>query len=101
MRLGENLEESISRINSACHNPEFNTESSLIITSRKYRAEQINEEMLNLIEGPATAAKSREQGDLNENDLPAPRELRVKEDAKSCLLKMIQMVAGSMAPLEL
>ena len=82
MRLGANLEESIARINSACHNPEFDTESSLIITSRKYRAEQINEEMLNLIEGPATAAKSREQGDLNENDLPAPRELRVKEDAK-------------------
>jgi hypothetical protein len=87
VRLGENLEESISRINSACHNPEFNTESSLIITSRKYRAEQINEEMLNLIEGPATAAKSREQGDLNENDLPAPRELRVKEDAKVMFIK--------------
>ena len=87
VRLGANLEESIARINSACHNPEFDTESSLIITSRKYRAEQINEEMLNLIEGPATAAKSREQGDLNENDLPAPRELRVKEDAKVMFIK--------------
>ena len=87
VRLGENLDESISRINNACFNPEFDTESSLIITSRKYRAEQINEEMLNLIEGPATAAKSREQGDLNENDLPAPRELRVKEDAKVMFIK--------------
>jgi len=87
IRLGTNLEESIKRINSQCHNPEFDTESSLIITSRKYRAEQINEEMLNLIEGPATAAKSREQGELNENDLPAPRELRIKEDAKVMFIK--------------
>jgi hypothetical protein len=87
VRLGQNLEESIETINQTCHNPEFDTESSLIITSRKYRAEQINEEMLNLIDGPATAAKSKEQGELNENDLPAPRELRVKEDAKVMFIK--------------
>ncbi len=87
IRLGKNLENSIKKINKTCHNPEFDTESSLIITSRKYRAEQINEEMLNLIDGPATAAKSKEQGELNENDLPAPRELRVKEDAKVMFIK--------------
>ena len=87
VRLGQNLEESIKTINQTCHNPEFDTESSLIITSRKYRAEQINEEMLNLLDGPATAAKSKEQGELNENDLPAPRELRVKEDAKVMFIK--------------
>ncbi len=87
VRLGQNLEESVKTINQTCHNPEFDTESSLIITSRKYRAEQINEEMLNLIDGPATAAKSKEQGELNENDLPAPRELRVKEDAKVMFIK--------------
>src|SRR6056300_1521626 len=87
IRLGKNLEASIKKINQTCHNPEFDTELSLIITSRKYRAEQINEEMLNLIDGPATAAKSKEQGELNENDLPAPRELRVKEDAKVMFIK--------------
>ena len=87
VRLGQNLGESIKTINQTCHNPEFDTESSLIITSRKYRAEQINEEMLNLIDGPATAVKSKEQGELNENDLPAPRELRVKEDAKVMFIK--------------
>ena len=43
--------------------------------------------MLNLIDGPATAVKSKEQGELNENDLPAPRELRVKEDAKVMFIK--------------
>merc|ERR1711965_432590 len=87
IRLGNDLEDSINSINRACYNPEFTNESSMIITTRKYRAEQINEEMLNLIEGPATAAKSKEQGELNENDLPAPRELRVKEDAKVMFIK--------------
>ena len=46
IRLGENLEDSINQINRACFNPDFENESSLIITTRKYRAEQINEEML-------------------------------------------------------
>ena len=87
VRLGKNLESSINMINKTCHNPEFDTESSLIITSRKYRAEQINDEMLSRIDGPITAAKSKEQGELNENDLPAPRELCVKEDAKVMFIK--------------
>jgi hypothetical protein len=87
IRIGDDLEESIKKINSACYNPEFSNESSLIITTRKYRAEQINEEMLNLIEGPATAAKSKEYGELNENDLPAPRVLRLKQDAKVMFIK--------------
>ncbi len=87
VRLGKNLESSINMINKTCHNPEFDTESSLIITSKKYRAEQINDEMLSRIDGPMTAAKSKEQGELNENDLPAPRELRVKEDAKVMFIK--------------
>ena len=87
VRLGKNLESSINMINKTCHNPEYDTESSLIITSRKYRAEQINDEMLSRIDGPTTAAKSKEQGELNENDLPAPRELRVKEDAKVMFIK--------------
>ena len=87
VRLGKNLESSINMINKTCHNPEFDTESSLIITSRKYRAEQINDEMLSRIDGPSTAVKSKEQGELNENDLPAPRELRVKEDAKVMFIK--------------
>ncbi len=87
VRLGKNLESSINMINKTCHNPEFDTESSLIITSRRYRAEQINDEMLGRIDGPTTAAKSKEQGELNENDLPAPRELRVKEDAKVMFIK--------------
>jgi hypothetical protein len=87
IRLGNDLEDSINKINRACYNPEFSNESSMIITTRKYRAEQINEEMLNIIEGPATAAKSEEYGELNENDLPAPRNLRIKKDAKVMFIK--------------
>ena len=87
IRLGKNLEESIRTINDVCFNPEFETESSLIITSRKYRAEQINEEMLDQIEGSVTCIQSKEQGEFNENDLPAPRELRIKEDAKVMFIK--------------
>jgi hypothetical protein len=87
VRLGENLEDSINQINLQCFNPSFENESSLIITTRKYRAEQINEEMLNLIEGPATSAKSEEFGEFNENDLPAPRNLRIKKGAKVMFIK--------------
>ena len=76
-------------IKSTAHafNPDFENESSLIITTRKYRAEQINEEMLNFIEGPATSAKSEEFGEFNENDLPAPRNLRIKKGAKVMFIK--------------
>ena len=87
IRLGENLDSSIKKINKACYNPEFETESSLVITSRKYRAEQINNEMLRLVEGPLIKTKAKEKGALNENDLPAPRELHIKKDAKVMFIK--------------
>jgi ATP-dependent exoDNAse (exonuclease V) alpha subunit len=87
IRLGINLEVAIDKINQACHDSELNTDSSLIITTRRYQAEKINEEMLNLIEGPATSAKSVEFGEMNENDLPAPRILRIKEGAKVMFVK--------------
>jgi ATP-dependent exoDNAse (exonuclease V) alpha subunit len=87
IRLGENLSETINNINRRCFNPEFENESSLIITTRKYRADQINEAMLNEIDGPATSAKSEELGEFNDNDLPAPRNLRIKKDAKVMFIK--------------
>jgi len=87
IRLGENLSETINSINRRCFNPELENESSLIITTRKYRADQINEEMLNLIDGPATSARSEELGEFNDNDLPAPRNLRIKKDAKVMFIK--------------
>ena len=87
IRLGDDLTDTISSINRKCFNPDFESESSLIITTRKYRAEQINDEMLNLIDGPATSAAAEEHGELNENDLPAPRNLRIKKDAKVMFIK--------------
>ena len=87
IRLGEDLENTINSFNRTCFSPESETESSMIITSRKNRAEHINEEMLNRIEGTQVSTKSKEYGDLNENDLPAPRELKLKVDAKVMFIK--------------
>ena len=87
IRLGNDLENTINKINASCFNPSNYEESALIVTSRRYRADQINEEMLNTIEGPATAAMAEELGDLNENELPAPRNLRIKEGAKVMFIK--------------
>ena len=87
IRLGEDLENTINSFNRSCFSPESETESSMIITSRKNRAEHINEEMLNRIEGTQVSTKSKEYGDLNENDLPAPRELKLKVDAKVMFIK--------------
>ena len=87
IRLGVNLQDTINSFNRTCFSPESGTESSMIITSRKNRAEQINEEMLKQIDGTQVVTKSLEQGDLNENDLPAPRELKIKVDAKVMFIK--------------
>ena len=87
IRLGNNLEETINKINGACFNPSNYEESALIVTSRRYRADQINEEMLNTIEGPATSARAEELGELKESELPAPRNLRIKEGAKVMFIK--------------
>ena len=87
IRLGNDVENTIKKINASCFNPSNYEESALIVTSRRYRADQINEEMLNTIEGPATAAMAEELGDLNENELPAPRNLRIKEGAKVMFIK--------------
>ena len=43
--------------------------------------------MLNEIDGPAISAKSEELGEFNDNDLPAPRNLRIKKDAKVMFIK--------------
>jgi len=87
IRLGNDIENTINKINASCFNPSNYEESALIVTSRRYRADQINEGMLNTIEGPATAAMAEELGDLNENELPAPRNLRIKEGAKVMFIK--------------
>lgn len=87
IRLGKDLKETINTFNRQSFNPEQIEESSMIITSRKNRAEQINEEMLKQIEGTQVIAKSLEQGEFNENDSPAPRELKIKIDARVMFIK--------------
>ena len=87
IRIGKEVEKTINKINASCFNPSNYEESALIVTSRRYRADQINEEMLNTIEGPATSALAEELGELKESELPAPRNLRIKEGAKVMFIK--------------
>ena len=87
IRIGKDVEKTINKINASCFNPSNYEESALIVTSRRYRADQINEEMLNTIEGPATSALAEELGELKESELPAPRNLRIKEGAKVMFIK--------------
>ena len=59
----------------------------MTLTSRKNRAEEINLLKLSQNDNPEEVIKSKEFGELKENDLPAPRELRIKKDAKVMFIK--------------
>ncbi len=79
IRLGEDLENTINSFNRSCFSPESETESSMIITSRKNRAEHINEEMLNRIEGTQVSTKSKEYEKFVPHFKPG-KELKIKVD---------------------
>ncbi|MFL2698306.1 MAG: ATP-dependent RecD-like DNA helicase [Gammaproteobacteria bacterium] len=87
IRLGKDLNETIDRINRHCFDSTLELEPSMTLTSRKNRAEEINHRKLSHNENPEELIKSKEFGELKENDLPAPRELRIKKDAKVMFIK--------------
>ena len=97
VRLGINLEDTINRINKHCHDPTLEVEPFMTLTSRKNRAEDINLHKLSHNDNEEEVIPSKEKGELKENDLPAPRELKIKKDAKLCLSKMIVRAGGLMA----
>ena len=59
----------------------------MTLTSRKNRAEELNNHKLTYLDSPEEIIKSKEFGDLNENDLPAPRELKIKQGASVMFIK--------------
>ena len=59
----------------------------MTLTSRKNRAEDINYHKLSLNDNHEEVIKSKEIGELKDNDLPAPRELKIKKDAKVMFIK--------------
>ncbi len=81
IRIGKDLDVTIDQINSNCFDPTLESEFFMTLTSRKKRAEELNEYKLGHIEGEEEIIKSKETGELNENDLPAPRELKIKVGA--------------------
>ena len=87
VRLGINLEETINRINKHCHDPTLEVEPFMTLTSRKNRAEDINLHKLSHNDNEEEVIPSKEKGELKENDLPAPRELKIKKDAKVMFIK--------------
>ena len=87
VRLGINLEETINRINKHCHDPTLEVEPFMTLTSRKNRAEDINLHKLSHNDNQEEIILSKEKGELKENDLPAPRELKIKKDAKVMFIK--------------
>ena len=87
IRIGKDLESTINQINSNCFDPTLESDFYMTLTSRKKRAEELNEYKLNHIDGEEEIIKSKESGELNENDLPAPRDLKIKVGANVMFIK--------------
>ena len=81
------MERTIDRINNHCFDSTLEVDPLMTLTSRKNRAEEINLLKLSQNDNPEEVIKSKEFGELKENDLPAPRELRIKKDAKVMFIK--------------
>ena len=86
VRLGKDLESTIKQINSNCFDPTLEPEFYDINLTKK-RAEELNDYKLSRIEGQEEVIQSKESGELNENDLPAPRELKIKVGANVMFIK--------------
>ena len=87
IRIGNDLEKTINKINSQCFDPTLESDAYMTLTSRKNRAEELNNHKLTYLDSPEEIIKSKEFGELNENDLPAPRELKIKQGASVMFIK--------------
>tara|TARA_B100001741_G_scaffold3871_1_gene3350 strand:- start:8942 stop:10081 length:1140 start_codon:yes stop_codon:yes gene_type:complete len=87
IRLGYDLDNTINKINSQCFDPTLESDAYMTLTSRKNRAEELNNHKLTYLDSPEELIKSKEFGELNENDLPAPRELKIKQGASVMFIK--------------
>ena len=87
IRLGKDLELTIDKINKHCFDSTLDADPFMTLTSRKNRAEEINRHKLSFNDNPEEIIRSKEFGELKENDLPALRELRIKKDARVMFIK--------------
>lgn len=87
IRLGKDLDLTIEKINKHCFDSTLEAEPFMTLTSRKNRAEDINHHKLSFNENLEEIIKSKEFGELKENELPAQRDLRIKKDARVMFVK--------------
>ncbi len=87
IRHGVDLDKTINIINNRCYDPTLETEPFMTLTSRKKKAEDINLHKLSHNDNPEESIAAKELGELKENDLPAPRELKIKKGAKVMFIK--------------
>ena len=87
IRTGNDLENTINKINAHCFDTTLESDAFMTLTSRKNRAEELNNHKLSYLDSPEEIIKSKEFGELNENDLPAPRELKIKQGASVMFIK--------------
>ena len=87
IRLGKDLDLTIEKINKHCFDSTLEAEPFMTLTSRRNRAEDISHHKLSFNENLEEIIKSKEFGELKENDLPAQRDLRIKKDARVMFVK--------------
>ncbi len=89
IRVGNDLETTISALNAKCYTPEGNTESVMTLTTINAKADNINQAKLKEINEPELIYEAKLEGDFGEreNQLPAPRTLELKVGAQVMFLK--------------
>ena len=87
IRVGRNLAESVQTLNDAAGY--MRRESLLILTTVNAKARQYNEKQLRCIDQKEWCFEAELEGDWSERDdqLPAPRSLRLKKDAQVMFVK--------------
>ena len=87
MRLRDNDATAIEFFNQCRINDELCRKNAVIITPFRAVAERINAEKLNQINAPEIVYKGVIDGKFNENDVPAPMDLKLKQGALVIFVK--------------
>ena len=89
IRLGKDLDNTLSFLNNKCYDPNFNSKnSSMRLTATNFQAENINKLFLKELPGSTKIFHSKVEGTFKtEKSLPAPNELSLKIGAQVIMTK--------------
>jgi len=89
IRIGNDLEATISVLNARCYISEGATDSVMTLTTINAKADNINQARLKRIDEPELIYEAKLEGDFGEreNQLPAPRTLELKVGAQVMFLR--------------